>query len=118
ADVLADDLAEVDAVKVETKLAGEHFCGKGLAGAGRACEKRRRAEPALAARGPSPRVVHSPCLAHVSREVVQQIELIRGKHEIVPRRVTVDSLGETVERTPSLRARGVPKCLSPGMRRR
>src|SRR5439155_20870208 len=45
ADVLADDLAEVDAVKVQLQFIGEHLSRHRFSGAAGACKKRADSEP-------------------------------------------------------------------------
>ena len=67
ADVLADDLAEVDAEEIEAQLVREHLRGGGLARAAGAREEDTDAEAARAAVGEAPAFVDAGALANMQR---------------------------------------------------
>src|SRR5689334_15457162 len=71
ADVLADDLAQVDTVKIESQLVGENFSRHRLAGAAGAGEQRADAESAFAFGRKAPITVNFRALPHVRRDLAQ-----------------------------------------------
>src|SRR5207253_5317502 len=97
ADVLAHDLAQVDAVEVEPELVREHLALHRLPRTARALEERADPEPATRLRREAPRVVDLRAPADVRGDLAQDLALRLRQDEVVPPRGRLDPLREVVE---------------------
>jgi len=108
ADVLADDLAQVDPVQVEPEVVGEDLRSERLAGPASADEQGRDPQAAGAGGTEPPRVIDHGPIADLDRELTERQQVALRQHEICPACAGVDSLGEVVHSRPRLRPAGIP----------
>src|SRR5262249_24869310 len=109
ADVLAHDLAQVDAVEIEAQFSGEDFRGHCLPGPAGPGEKGADADPSLAPGRKAPPLVHADAVPDVDGDLPENRSLRLGEDEVVPARAWLDALREIVEAWPRLHAAGVPE---------
>ena len=106
--VLADHLAEIDAVEVELQLVGQHLCRHGLAGAAGPGEQRSDPQPSARAPRKAPIAIDARALPHVGREVSQDAPLRFGQHQVVPPGRRHNALGQVLDPRPRLAAARLP----------
>src|SRR6266849_150038 len=109
ADVLTDDLTQVDPVEVQAEAVGEYLRCECLARSAGTCEQRGDAEPAAGPRGKPPVFIDARAMRNVHLDLTQGFELGSGQHKVVPIRLRIDSLSKLVKRKPGLNAAGGPK---------
>src|SRR5277367_6959355 len=84
ADVLADDLAEVDAVEIELQFIRKYLGSRCFSCAAYARKQCRDAQTAQTRFGESPAVVDMPAVAHLGGNRTQSLHLGLGQNQPIP----------------------------------
>src|SRR5262249_55209127 len=109
ADVLAHNLAQIDAVQVEPELVCKHLGGHRLARAARAREQCAYPEPSRALGCESPLIINFRSPPDMSCDIPQSLTLGIGQYEVVPGSRWLYPLAQVVQARASLRAAGIPE---------
>jgi len=107
ADVLVDDLRQVDPVQVVAELLGEQLGDHGLAGAGRAGHDRRHAAAVRQLGGEPPVLEQERAVAREPHDLADRLLGVARQHEIAPREPDRDALGHRAEPVREHQARRV-----------
>src|SRR5258706_6237675 len=109
ADILADDLAEVDTVQVEVQFSSEHFCRHCLTCSARTGEECADTQSASAAGGESPGFVYGSTLPDVDGDIAQHLTLCFRNYQVTPGGGWFDALGKVIQAHPHQHTAGIPQ---------